>query len=68
LDLLILGHPDQTRPAAEVRAAEKALRREINSTVLTSKELKRRLRKGDPFVTDIWSGKRIQLFPPVGLP
>jgi predicted nucleotidyltransferase len=61
IDLLIIGNPDQTRLATEVRAAEKALRREINYTVLSSKELNRRLRNGDPFVTDIWNGKRIEL-------
>jgi predicted nucleotidyltransferase len=61
IDLLIVGKPGQTELAAEVRKAEKTLRREINYTVLTPKDLKRRLRKGDPFVTDIWSGKRIEL-------
>jgi len=64
IDLLVIGNPDQSRLAAEVRAAEKALRREINYTVLTQKELKRRLRNRDPFVTDIWNGKRIELVPP----
>jgi hypothetical protein len=61
LDLLTVGNPDQTRLAAEVRTVEKTLRREINSTVLTQKELNRRLRKRDPFVTDIWNGDRINL-------
>jgi predicted nucleotidyltransferase len=61
IDLLIVGKPDQAELAAEVRKAEKTLRREINYTVLTQKELKRRLQKRDPFITDIWSGKRIEL-------
>jgi predicted nucleotidyltransferase len=61
IDLLIVGKPDQARLAAEVRKGEKALRREINYTVLTNKELKRRLRKGDAFIADIWNGKRIEL-------
>ncbi len=61
LDLLIVGKPDQALLAAETRAAGKALRRAINLTVLTSKELKRSLRKGDAFVTGIWKGKRIEL-------
>jgi predicted nucleotidyltransferase len=61
IDLLIVGKPDQTELAAEIRKAEKTLHREINYTVLTSKELKRRLQKSDPFVTDIWNGKRIEL-------
>lgn len=61
IDLLIIGKPDQTQLAAEIRKAERTLRREINYTVLTSKELKRRLQKRDPFITDIWTGKRIEL-------
>jgi predicted nucleotidyltransferase len=61
IDLHIVGKPDQAELAAEIRKAEKTLRREINYTVLTQKELKRRLEKRDPFVTDIWNGKRIEL-------
>jgi predicted nucleotidyltransferase len=61
IDLLIVGKPGQARLASEIRTAEKTLRREINYTVLTLRELQRRLQKGDPFVTDIWNGKRIGL-------
>jgi predicted nucleotidyltransferase len=61
IDLLIVGKPDQAQLAAEMRRTEKALRREINYTVLTAKELQRRLRKGDAFIADIWNGKRIEL-------
>ena len=61
IDLLIVGKPGQARLASEIRAAEKTLRREINYTVLTPGELQRRLREGDPFVADIWNGKRIEL-------
>jgi predicted nucleotidyltransferase len=61
IDLLIVGKLDQAELASEVRKAEKTLRREINYTILTSKELKRRLLKRDPFITDIWKGKRIEL-------
>jgi predicted nucleotidyltransferase len=61
IDLLIVGKPDQTELATEIRKAEKTLRREINYTVLTQKDLKRRLQERDPFVTDIWTGKRIEL-------
>lgn len=61
IDLLIVGKSDQTQLAAEVRKTEKTLRREINYTILTRKELKRRLRKGDAFIADIWNGKRIEL-------
>jgi predicted nucleotidyltransferase len=61
IDVLIVGQPDQAQLAAEIRKAEKALRREINYTVLSPEELARRLKKGDAFVSDIWNGKRVEL-------
>jgi predicted nucleotidyltransferase len=61
IDLLLIGEPDQAQLAVQLRRAEKTLRREINSTVFTPQELKRRLRKADPFVTDIWNGNRVEL-------
>ena len=61
IDLLIVGQPDQARLASAVRKAEQTLRREINYTVVTSRELKRRLAKRDAFLADVWNGKRIEL-------
>jgi predicted nucleotidyltransferase len=61
IDLLIVGQPDQARLASEIRKAEQALRREINYTVFTPRELKRRLRARDAFIADIWEGKRTAL-------
>jgi predicted nucleotidyltransferase len=61
IDLLLVGQPDQARLASEIRKAEQALRREINYTILTLRELKRRLRMRDAFLADIWNGKRIAL-------
>jgi DNA-binding transcriptional ArsR family regulator len=61
IDLLVVGKPDQAQLAAEVQTAEKTLRSQINYAVLTQKELKRRLQERDPFVTDVWNGKRIEL-------
>jgi len=61
IDLLIVGEPDQPQLASEIRKAEKALRREINYTVFTPRELKRRLARGDAFIADIWNGKRVEL-------
>jgi predicted nucleotidyltransferase len=61
IDLLIVGQPEQARLAAEIRKAEKALHREINYTVLSPRELARRLKKNDPFIADVWNGKRIRL-------
>jgi len=61
VDLLIVGRPDPAELAAEIRKAEKALRREIGYTVLTSRELHRRLAKRDAFLADVWNGKRVDL-------
>jgi predicted nucleotidyltransferase len=64
IDLLIMGQPDQAQLASKIRETEKALRREINYTVLTPQELERRLQAGDPFIADIWNGERIELIGP----
>jgi len=61
IDLLIVGQPDQALLSREVRKTEKLLHREVSYTVFTPQELKRRLGSRDPFVTDIWNGKRIGL-------
>ena len=61
IDLLIVGQPDQLQLASEMRKAERALRREINYTVFTPQELRRRLAAHDAFVVDIWNGTRIEL-------
>jgi predicted nucleotidyltransferase/predicted transcriptional regulator with HTH domain len=61
IDLLIVGQPDPKNLAAEIRKLEKTLNREVNYTVLKSQELKRKLAAHDPFLTDVWQGKRIEL-------
>ncbi len=61
IDLLLIGAPDQSALAAEIRKAERTLRREINYTVLTSSELEQRLAAHDPFLSDVWNGRRIPL-------
>lgn len=61
IDLLIIGSPDQAQLAVEIRKAERALKREINYTVLAFPELNQRLAACDAFLTDIWNGKRIEI-------
>jgi len=61
IDVLIVGQPDQVKLAVQMRKSEKALCREINYTLLTSRELKRRLARRDAFLADVWNGKRIEL-------
>jgi predicted nucleotidyltransferase len=61
IDVLVIGRPQAEILAAEIRKAEKKLRREINYTVLRPHELRARLQAADSFVSDIWRGKRITL-------
>jgi hypothetical protein len=40
---------------------DKTLRREVNYTVLKPSELKRRLEAPDPFLPDVWQGRKVEL-------
>jgi hypothetical protein len=61
IGLLLIGKPDEEQLASEIKKIGKILRREIKATVLTPKELKRRLKKHDKWVAEIWHGKRVGL-------
>lgn len=61
IDLLIVGRPDQALLSREIRKAEKLLHRKVSYSVFTPEELKRRIARRDPFVTDIWNRKRVGL-------
>ncbi len=61
IDLLVVGAPAAAELAVAVNRLEKLLHREVNYTVIAAQELKRKLAKNDPFLTDIWNGKRIEL-------
>ena len=61
IDVLIVGNPD-AGPLAEIaRKLERQLGREINYTVLTSKELNARRKRKDPFLKNLWHNKRVPL-------
>lgn len=61
IDLLIIGQPDANDLVKEISRLEKNLHREVSYTVLKPHELKRKLAAHDPFLTDVWQGKRIEL-------
>ncbi len=61
IDLLLVGEPDQQQLAQSVSRLERALNREINYTVFGFQELEQRLADEDPFLSDIWNGRRIDL-------
>ena len=56
-----MGSPDGANLAREVAKVEKILNREISYTVLKPRELEKKLAAGDPFLTDVWRGKRIEI-------
>lgn len=68
IDLLVIGSPDQASLAEQLRSAEGVLYREINYTVLSPRELRKRLNAGDAFIADIWHGKRVELIDGNGNP
>jgi predicted nucleotidyltransferase len=61
IDVLIVGKPEGTELANAAGLLEKLLNREVNYTVITDQELKRKLADHDPFLSDIWNGKRVEL-------
>jgi predicted nucleotidyltransferase len=61
IDLLIIGEPQQDVLETVVRRLERSFGREINYTVLSEAELKRKLARSDPFIGDVWRGKKVKL-------
>jgi predicted nucleotidyltransferase len=61
IDLLVIGKPDAARLASVVSSTERTLNREVSYTVLKPQELRTKLAAHDPFLSDVWHGKRIQL-------
>jgi predicted nucleotidyltransferase len=61
IDLLIVGKPDAPTLALEVARLEKMLNREVSYTVLKRQELKKKLSSNDPFFSDVWHGKRVEI-------
>ncbi|HEY6347855.1 MAG TPA: nucleotidyltransferase domain-containing protein [Candidatus Angelobacter sp.] len=61
IDLLIVGRPNQGSLEAAIRMLERSFDREINYTLLSEAELKRKLAHADPFIEDVWHGRKIKL-------
>lgn len=61
IDVMIVGEPKTGELEESLRALERRLRREINYTLLCREELESRLKKRDPFITDVWENERIDL-------
>ena len=61
IDLLIVGNPKPDEFESAVRKFERLFQREINYTLISEGELSKRLKHKDPFIADIWHGKKIKL-------
>src|SRR5208282_6325591 len=64
IDVLVIGSPREEDLAQAVRALERKLGREINYTVLTSKEFGSRRARKDAFLESLWHNKRVSLIGP----
>jgi predicted nucleotidyltransferase/predicted transcriptional regulator with HTH domain len=63
IDVLLVGNPDQERLEESFRKLEKQFRREINYTLFTPQEFKKRRSRKDPFIADVLRQKKINLLP-----
>ena len=61
IDVLIIGEPETGNLEECLLPLERRLRREINLTLLSREELEARFREKDPFLTDVWKNKKINL-------
>jgi len=64
IDILIIGSPDQEVLARTARQLERHLGRDINYTVLSSKEFNSRRARKDAFLESVWHNKRVPLVAP----
>lgn len=61
IDVLVVGEAKPSHLDPVIRRLERSLGREINYTLLSEAELKRKLAQADPFIEDVWHGKKIKL-------
>lgn len=61
IDLFLVGRVDERRLVMEINRLEKILKREINYTIYSSVELRRKLKKRDAFIIDVMENPKIYL-------
>ena len=59
IDLMVLGGESTRVVRSELTKAERGLRRTVNEHVMTSSEWRTRLRKDDPFLTNVRAGPKL---------
>jgi len=61
IDLMIVGEVDEKKLIPLIRKLEERLSREINYTLFSPREFESRVKKKDPFVSNVLREKKIQL-------
>lgn len=61
IDLVIIGKPDEDRIIKELDRLERALKREINYNLFTPQEIRKEIKKKEPFILEILKDKKIML-------
>ncbi len=61
IDLLVIGELDEDNLVREISHLEKVLKREINYTLYTGNEFKKKKRQKDSFILDVMRSKKIFL-------
>ena len=61
VDLMIVGDVDFGEAVVALAPAQDKLRREINPTLFTRRQIETKLRQRDGFVTQVWNGPKLWL-------
>jgi predicted nucleotidyltransferase len=61
IDVLVIGNPKARILAEEIQKLERHLGREINYTVLSTREFESRRARKDAFLENVWRNKRVVL-------
>ncbi|MBN2621062.1 nucleotidyltransferase domain-containing protein [candidate division WOR-3 bacterium] len=61
IDVLIIGNVDDRKLNSEIHVLEEKLKREVNYTIYSSDEFKRKKRNRDPFILDVMDNPKIFL-------
>ena len=61
IDLLIIGAPDEDALIDKINALEKTLKREINYSIYSKPDFKKKKSQKDPFISDVIKNKKLFL-------
>ncbi len=61
IDVLIVGEPGLQALEPVVQRLERLFGRDVNYTLIGEAELKQKLARSDPFIADVWHGKKVKL-------